>query len=51
MAFRLSQSDWAYRNIWRYDGQDGQTFSTYGKLQEIKKKYDADNFFADKTGG
>ncbi|KAJ5467949.1 FAD-bindingtype 2 [Penicillium sp. IBT 31633x] len=27
------------------------TFSTYSKLQEIKKKYDPDNFFADKTGG
>lgn len=27
------------------------TFSTYEKLQGIKKKYDPDNFFADKTGG
>lgn len=28
-----------------------QTFSTFSKLQEIKKKYDPDNFFADYTGG
>ncbi|KAJ5768353.1 hypothetical protein N7533_000936 [Penicillium manginii] len=28
-----------------------QTFSAFSKLQEIKKKYDPDNFFADKTGG
>ncbi|KAJ5130019.1 FAD-binding type 2 [Penicillium bovifimosum] len=27
------------------------TFSTYSRLQEIKQKYDPDNFFADKTGG
>lgn len=27
------------------------TFSTFSKLQEIKKKYDPDNFFADRTGG
>ncbi|KAJ5809462.1 FAD-binding type 2 [Penicillium pulvis] len=28
-----------------------QTFSTFKKLQAIKKKYDPDNFFADYTGG
>ncbi|KAJ5550251.1 FAD-binding type 2 [Penicillium sp. DV-2018c] len=27
------------------------TFSTYSRLQEIKQKYDPDNFFVDKTGG
>lgn len=27
------------------------TFSTFAKLQEIKRKYDPDNFFAEKTGG
>ncbi|KAI4599050.1 hypothetical protein KJ359_002467 [Pestalotiopsis sp. 9143b] len=27
------------------------TFSTYSQLQEIKKKYDPDGFFANKTGG
>ncbi|KAJ5160831.1 uncharacterized protein N7482_007835 [Penicillium canariense] len=34
-----------------YDQNPLQTFSTFAKLQEIKKKYDPDNFFADKTGG
>lgn len=34
-----------------YDQNPLQTFSTFSKLQEIKKKYDPDNFFADKTGG
>lgn len=34
-----------------YDQHPLSTFSTYGKLQEIKKKYDPDNFFAAKTGG
>ncbi|KAF7187647.1 putative FAD-linked oxidoreductase [Pseudocercospora fuligena] len=28
-----------------------KTFSTYAKLQQIKKKYDPDNFFAQYTGG
>ncbi|KAF7535832.1 hypothetical protein G7054_g5080 [Neopestalotiopsis clavispora] len=27
------------------------TFSTYSELQQTKKKYDPDNFFANKTGG
>jgi FAD/FMN-containing dehydrogenase len=34
-----------------YDQNPLQTFSAFTKLQEIKKKYDPDNFFADKTGG
>ncbi|KAJ5684296.1 uncharacterized protein N7477_000641 [Penicillium maclennaniae] len=34
-----------------YDQHPLQTFSTFAKLQEIKKRYDPDNFFADKTGG
>jgi FAD/FMN-containing dehydrogenase len=34
-----------------YDQNPLSTFSTYEKLQGIKKKYDPDNFFADKTGG
>jgi FAD/FMN-containing dehydrogenase len=34
-----------------YDQNPLQTFSAFAKLQEIKKKYDPDNFFADKTGG
>ncbi|KAJ5773702.1 FAD-binding type 2 [Penicillium paradoxum] len=34
-----------------FDQKPLSTFSTYAKLQEIKKKYDPDNFFADKTGG
>ncbi|KAJ5212173.1 FAD-binding type 2 [Penicillium cinerascens] len=34
-----------------YDQNPLQTFSAFEKLQEIKKKYDPDNFFADKTGG
>ncbi|KAJ5172051.1 hypothetical protein N7492_004644 [Penicillium capsulatum] len=27
------------------------TFSTFSRLREIKRKYDPDNFFVDKTGG
>ncbi|KAH8691622.1 hypothetical protein BGW36DRAFT_304868 [Talaromyces proteolyticus] len=34
-----------------YDQNPLSTFSTYSKLQGIKKKYDPDNFFADYTGG
>lgn len=34
-----------------YDQNPLQTFSTFAKLQEIKKRYDPDNFFADNTGG
>jgi FAD/FMN-containing dehydrogenase len=34
-----------------HDQNPLSTFSTYAKLQEIKKKYDPDNFFADRTGG
>ncbi|KAJ5703694.1 hypothetical protein N7493_011619 [Penicillium malachiteum] len=34
-----------------YDQNPLQTFSTFSKLQEIKKKYDPDSFFADYTGG
>lgn len=34
-----------------HDQNPLQTFSTFSKLQEIKKKYDPDNFFADRTGG
>lgn len=34
-----------------HDQNPLQTFSTFSKLQEIKKKYDPDSFFADKTGG
>jgi len=34
-----------------HDQNPLQTFSTFSKLQEIKRKYDPDNFFADKTGG
>ena len=34
-----------------YDQNPLQSFSAFAKLQEIKKKYDPDNFFADKTGG
>lgn len=34
-----------------HDQNPLQTFSTFSKLKEIKKKYDPDNFFADKTGG
>ncbi|KAJ5689047.1 hypothetical protein N7462_003439 [Penicillium macrosclerotiorum] len=34
-----------------YDQNPLQTFSTFSKLQEIKKKYDPENFFAEKTGG
>ena len=34
-----------------YDQNPLSTFSTYPRLQEIKKKYDPDNFFADYTGG
>lgn len=34
-----------------HDQNPLRTFSTFSKLQEIKKKYDPDNFFADKTGG
>ncbi|KAJ5410901.1 uncharacterized protein N7487_005260 [Penicillium crustosum] len=34
-----------------YDQHPLSTFSTYGKLQEIKKKYDPENFFTAKTGG
>ncbi|KAJ5701804.1 hypothetical protein N7488_009352 [Penicillium malachiteum] len=33
-----------------YDQNPLQTFSTFSKLQEIKKKYDPDSFFADYTG-
>ena len=35
----------------KHDQNPLQTFSTFSKLQEIKKKYDPDNFFADYTGG
>ncbi|KAJ5286719.1 hypothetical protein N7478_002405 [Penicillium angulare] len=34
-----------------HDQNPLQTFSAFGKLQEIKKKYDPDSFFADYTGG
>lgn len=34
-----------------HDQNPLHTFSAFSKLQEIKKKYDPDNFFADKTGG
>ncbi|KIW09277.1 uncharacterized protein PV09_00198 [Verruconis gallopava] len=34
-----------------YDQNPLKTFSTYSKLQEIKKKYDPDGFFSSKTGG
>ncbi|KAH9827170.1 FAD-binding, type 2 [Teratosphaeria destructans] len=34
-----------------YDQNPLKTFSTYAKLQSIKKKYDPDGFFADYTGG
>ncbi|KAJ5745716.1 hypothetical protein N7520_010898 [Penicillium odoratum] len=34
-----------------YDQNPLQTFSTFEKLQGIKKKYDPDNFFVDYTGG
>ncbi|KAJ5111181.1 hypothetical protein N7532_001716 [Penicillium argentinense] len=34
-----------------HDQNPLQTFSTFAKLQEIKKTYDPDNFFADRTGG
>ncbi|KAJ5832980.1 hypothetical protein N7474_001291 [Penicillium riverlandense] len=34
-----------------HDQNPLQTFSTFSKLKEIKRKYDPDDFFADKTGG
>lgn len=34
-----------------YDQNPLSTFSTYSKLQGIKKKYDPDSFFANYTGG
>jgi FAD/FMN-containing dehydrogenase len=34
-----------------YDQNPLKTFSTYSRLQGIKKKYDPDSFFASKTGG
>ncbi|KAJ5088335.1 hypothetical protein N7456_011951 [Penicillium angulare] len=34
-----------------HDQNPLQTFSAFDKLQEIKKKYDPDSFFADYTGG
>lgn len=34
-----------------YDQKPLETFSTYGRLQEIKKKYDPDYYFANYTGG
>ncbi|KAH8880305.1 FAD-binding domain-containing protein [Thozetella sp. PMI_491] len=34
-----------------YDQNPLRTFSTFGQLQQIKAKYDPDNFFTDYTGG
>jgi hypothetical protein len=34
-----------------YDQNPLSTFSTYSKLQGIKKRYDPDNFFTNYTGG
>ncbi len=34
-----------------YDQNPLQTYSTFSRLQGIKRKYDPDNFFATKTGG
>ncbi|KAJ6008068.1 hypothetical protein N7540_012044 [Penicillium herquei] len=34
-----------------YDQNPLQTFSTFSRLQEIKKKYDPDSFFMNYTGG